>query len=126
MWIWEEWGKVFKNKVSSDCFEDLKQWRIMLYNSHITDIDTQKLIKISKGKSLYLLIKLFDFITPLKLIKLNESKPEIQINKIWVHYFFTNPNTSIKSFLANTELEMRLTVGLNWNKPVAISTSFSF
>jgi len=49
----------------------------MLYNSHISDIDCEKLVKISKGKSLYLLIKLFDFITPLKLTKFNETKQEI-------------------------------------------------
>jgi len=32
----------------------------------------------------------------------------------------------MKSFLANSELEIRLSCGLNWNNPIAISTSFGF
>lgn len=94
----------------------------MIYCSHITEIDIKQL----KHKDVYLLIKLFDFITPLKLTSFNESKNEIQINKIRVHYFFTSSKSTMKSFLANTELEIRLTKGLNWNNPLAISTSFSF
>lgn len=53
-----------------------------------------------------MLIKLFDFITPIKLTKFNESKAEIVINKIRVHYFFTSHKSTMKSFLANTELEL--------------------
>lgn len=42
-----------------------------------------------------------------------------------VHYFFTDSKEVMKSFLNNTEIELRVTEGNNWNKPVAISSSFA-
>ena len=31
----------------------------------------------------------------------------------------------MKSFLNNTEIELRITEGINWNKPIAIASSFA-
>lgn len=48
-----------------------------------------------------------------------------EINRMRVHYFFTDTKEVMKSFLTNTEIELRLTEGMNWNKSIAIATSFA-
>lgn len=130
-----------ENKISSDNFKNkLQQWRIMFYWKQFFDIDVEELRAISKnnlGKltppflgNLYLQIRIFDFITPMKLndfSKSQKSEPDgmFQINRMRVHYFFTSEKDVMKSFFNNTEIELRITVGMNWNKPVAIASSFA-
>lgn len=48
-----------------------------------------------------------------------------EINRMRVHYFFTDTKEVMKSFLTNTEIELRITEGINWNKSLAIATSFA-
>lgn len=48
-----------------------------------------------------------------------------EINRMRVHYFFTDTKEVMKSFLTNTEIELRVTEGMNWNKPITIASSFA-
>ena len=59
-----------ENKINSDSFKNkLQQWRIMFYCKEFFDLDVDELKKATKGSigNLYLQIRIFDFITPMKL-----------------------------------------------------------
>jgi hypothetical protein len=120
-----------ENKISSDNFKNkLQQWRIMFYCKQFFDLDIDELKKATKGNinNLYLQIRIFDFITPMKLKDFSKSSSTdgaYEINRMRVHYFFTDTKDVMKSFLTNTEIELRVTEGMNWNKPIAIASSFA-
>jgi len=59
-----------ENKISSDNFKNkLQQWRIMFYCKQFFDLNVNELKQAAKGNTsnLYLQIRIFDFITPMKL-----------------------------------------------------------
>jgi hypothetical protein len=59
-----------ENKISSDNFKGkLQQWRIMFYCKQFFDLNFKELKEACKGNTsnLYLQIRMFDFITPMKL-----------------------------------------------------------
>lgn len=123
-----------ENKISSDNFKNkLQQWRIMFYCKQFFDLNVEELKTACKGQlnNLYIQIRIFDFITPMKLADFskvqNDDNEEgaFEINKMRVHYFFTDTKEVMKSFLTNTEIELRVTEGMNWNKPIAIASSFA-
>ena len=106
----------------------------MFFLSNFNEVKTKELKKVV-GKhidNVYILIRLFDFITPIKVnidtdkISLASDTVNIDVNKMRVHYFFTEDLSVMRSFLINTELELRLTIGINWNNPIALSTAFAF
>lgn len=57
--------------------------------------------------------------------KSSSNDGAFKINRMRVHYFFTDTKEVMKSFLTNTEIELRITEGMNWNKPIAIASSFA-
>ena len=105
----------------------------MFYCKQFFDLNLNELKAAVKGNlnNLYLQIRLFDFITPMKLKDFSSYGQDLnedcsfEINKMRVHYFFTDTKEVMKSFLTNTEIELRVTEGTNWNKSVAIATSFA-
>ena len=123
-----------ENKISSDNFKNkLQQWRIMFYWKQFFDLKVEELKEACKGNTgnLYLQIRIFDFITPMKLNdftktdSISNENDIYEINRMRVHYFFTDTKEVMKSFLTNTEIELRVTEGMNWNKPIAIASSFA-
>jgi hypothetical protein len=113
-----------ENKISSDNFKGkLQQWRIMFYCKQFFDLNFKELKQACNGNTgnLYLQIRMFDFITPMKLadfskIDSDDREGAYEINRMRVHYFFTDTKEVMKSFLTNTEIELRVTDGMNWNK----------
>jgi hypothetical protein len=67
-------------------------------------------------------MKLNDFT---KTDSISNENDIYEINRMRVHYFFTDTKEVMKSFLTNTEIELRVTEGMNWNKPIAIASSFA-
>ena len=45
----------------------------------------------------------------------SEKKLAIKMNKIRLHYFFSQNSSEVKNFLSNIELELRITNGADWN-----------
>lgn len=50
----------------------------------------------------------------------NMERASFIIHKLSTHYFFTEHNADLRGFLADTQLDMRITTG-DWNKPICRS-----
>ena len=43
-------------------------------------------------------------------------KEDFSLRKMRIHYFFTEKDANLDNFIENTEIEVRITDGANWNK----------
>lgn len=50
------------------------------------------------------------------------SAKDTQLRKMRLHYFFTEKDASLDDFLQNTEVEIRITDGPDWDKKIAMAT----
>lgn len=60
--------------------------------------------------------------SPLKLLNFDSMKDKTKrtiLNKIRLHYFFTEKDADLIDFMKETQIELRITDGVNWNKPIA-------
>lgn len=113
--------------------ENLKQWRFMIYLQNLY-FEEDNLFETNKvnTKDIHLQIKLFrikndftlDLDMPLNRDNSGRVDPEFdysfayEINLLRVYYFFSE-STDIKTFLQDTELQVRLTHTGDWNNYIA-------
>lgn len=51
-----------------------------------------------------------------------ENAKEYMLKKMRVHYFFTEKEVDLDDFISNTQIEIRITDGPNWNKVISKAT----
>ena len=95
--------------------DNLYQWRMMLYLSEIKHLN-----KIPGN--LHIQYRINGVPSLGDCFKLEENKGAVSLNRIRLHYFFSE-TLSIEKLLDDSEIVIRLTVGPDWNKYIGQGSS---
>jgi hypothetical protein len=98
----------------------LLQWRMLCHINYMYEFS--ELVGIN---DLYILLRFGDQITsfPYRWTAEDQKEPHASIDFMRVHYFFSNPEVPLNKFILDFEIEVRISLGNNWSKPIASTNS---